>query len=98
MFCKTTRSKVSPENMGELAQWVKEKWGPLISSQEGFKGAYFIAKPNGEFVIIMLWESEEQIQSWTDNSQHKRLLPDFMPLILGSVDMDIYEVQDVIGF
>jgi len=46
MFFKTTRSKVSPENMGQLAQWVKEKWGPLISSQEGFKGTYFIAMPN----------------------------------------------------
>lgn len=98
MFCKTTRSKVSPENMGQLAQWVKEKWGPLISSQEGFKGTYFIAKENGEFVIIMLWETEAQIQSWTDNPEHQKLLPEFMSLKEGPVGMDIYKVQDVIGF
>ena len=97
MFCKTTRSKVSPENIGQLAQWVKEKWGLLISSQEGFKGTYFITKPNGEFVIIMLWETEEQIQSWTDNPGHKELLPEFMSLKEGPVEMDVYEVQYVIG-
>ena len=97
MFCKTTRSKVSPENMGQLVLWVKEKWGPLISSQEGFKGVYFITKSNGEFVIIMLWETEAQIQSWTDNPEHKKLLPEFMSLTTNPVDMDIYEVQDIIG-
>jgi heme-degrading monooxygenase HmoA len=98
MFCKITRSKVSPDNMGQLAQWVKEKWGPLISSQEGFKRGYFITKLNGEFTLIMLWETEEEIQSWTDNPEHKKLLPEFMSLKTGSVDMDVYDVQDIIGF
>ena len=98
MFCKTTRSKVSPENLEQLAQWVNGKWGPLISSKEGFKGTYFITKSNGEFVIIMLWETEEQIQSWTDNPEHKKLLPEFMSLKTAPVEMDIYEVQDIIGF
>ena len=98
MFCKTTRSKVSPENMGQLAQWVKGKWGPIISRQEGFKGVYFITKENGEFVIIMLWETEAQIQSWTDNPEHKQTIPEFMSLTTDAVDMEIYKVQDVIGF
>jgi len=97
MFCKTTRSKVSPENMGQLATWVKEQWGSLISRQEGFKGAYFSTKPNGEFILIMLWETEAQIQSWTDNPEHKELVPEFMSLVTNAVDMDIYEVQGIMG-
>lgn len=97
MFCKTTRSKVSPDNMGQLTQWVTKKWGPLISSQEGFRGTYFNTKPDGEFIIIMLWETEAQIQSWTENPEHKELLPEFMSLKEGPVDMDIYQVKEVIG-
>jgi len=98
MFCKITRSNVSPDNMEQLAQWVKKKWGPLISSQEGFKGTYFITKSNGEFVLVMLWETEAQIQSWTDNPEHQNLVPEFMSLKEGPLYMDIYKVQDIMGF
>lgn len=96
MFCKTTRSKISSENLEKLTHWIKEKWGPLISSQEGFKNSYFIAKTNGEFVITMLWQTESQIQSWTDNPEHKALVPEFLSLTTADVNMDIYEVKHVI--
>lgn len=96
MFCKTTKSKIYSGNLKKLTFWIKEKWGPLISSQEGFKGSYFIVKPSGEFVIIMLWQTESQIQSWTDNPEHKALVPEFMSLTEAEVSMDIYEVKEVI--
>ena len=92
MFCKITRSKVSPENLEKLSYWVKEKWAPLISKQQGFKGAYLAKKDNGEFVVLMFWEKAKQVQAWTDNPQHKDIVPEFMSLTTGPVDMDLYEI------
>ena len=94
MFCKTTKSKVDVQNSGKMEQWVKEKWSPLISKQTGFKGYYYISKPDGEFVIIMLWEQAKYVQLWTDNPEHRALVPDFMALTVSPVQMDLYEVSD----
>jgi len=94
MFCKTTQSKMDPQNSEKLESWVKEKWGPLISQQPGFQGYYLIVKPDGEFALIMLWESEENVQSWTDNPGHKALVPEFMELTVSPVKMDLYGVRD----
>lgn len=93
MFCKTTRSKISIKDMDKLTGWVQDKWGPLISRQEGFKGYYFVSKPDGDFIIIMLWEEESLIQSWSDNPKHKELVPEFMSLMIGPVEMDVYKIE-----
>lgn len=94
MFCKTTMSKVSPENIPVLERWVKEKWGPLISRQEGFTGYYFVTKPEGEFILIMFWKDEAAPQSWTNNPDHQALVPEFKKLAIASVQMDLYVVKD----
>jgi heme-degrading monooxygenase HmoA len=94
MFCKTTKSKVDPQNAENLSNWIKKKWGPLIADQPGFKGYYFITKSDGEFVIIMLWEQEKNVQVWTENSGHRALVPEFMALTVSPVQMELYEVND----
>lgn len=96
MFCKTNRNQVSAENLGKLTKFFKEQWAPLISRQEGFKGAYVTTKPNGEFMVMMLWENEAQINAWNDNPEHKQLSTQLTPMFTGSAVVDIYEVQDTI--
>ena len=94
MFCKITQSKVNLRNVEQLEQWIKEKWGPLISAQPGFRRYYFVVKSDGEFAVIMLWETEENVHSWTDNPQHQALLPELKSLLVSPVMMDIYRVID----
>lgn len=93
MYCKTTKSHVAMDNAGKLNSWVREKWGPLISRQNGFREYYFASKPEGEFVIIMLWDEETQIQRWSDNPEHKALVPEFVSLTIARIEMDIYRVE-----
>lgn len=95
MFCKTTRAKVSPQHIGSLTRWVKQTWGPLISRQKGFKKYYFVTKPDGEIVFIMLWENEDQILAWSDHPEHKKIVPEFMALVTSPVEMNVYEVRDM---
>jgi len=93
MFCKTSRAKVSSDHVVSATEWVKEKWGPLISKQEGFKKYYFAANPDGALVFIMLWEKEDQIQAWTDHPEHKKIVPELMKMTTGAIEMNIYEVK-----
>lgn len=96
MFCKMSTARVLPENIGVLTEWVKNKWGPLISKQHGFKQYYLVANPEGEVVFVMLWEREDQIQAWTDYPQHRDIVPEFINLVTGPVAMNIYEVKDAV--
>ena len=94
MFCKITKSKVEAHNVKQVEQWFKEKWGPLISGQPGFIRYYYVLKSDGEFAVIMLWETEENVQSWTDNPQHQALVPELKSLLVSPLMMDIYKVID----
>jgi heme-degrading monooxygenase HmoA len=94
MYCKTTKSQVSKDSVGSLRKWIQEKWAPLISSQEGFRGYYLAAQPDGCFVIIMLWDTEEQVQAWTDNPGHQALVPEFMAMTVAAVEMNVYQVLE----
>jgi heme-degrading monooxygenase HmoA len=96
MFCKTTRGQVTIENLGQFTRFMKEEWAPLISKQEGFKGAYYATKPNGEYVAVMLWATEEQLKSWSDNPEHKKIAAPVMPLFITDLVVDIYEVQEAL--
>ena len=95
MFCKITHNQVSPENLGKFTRFMREQWSPLISRQEGFKGAYFMTKPNGEFVSIMLWETEAQTYAWGDNPEHKKIGTQVASLFTATAVQNFYEVQDI---
>ena len=95
MFCKITRNQVSPEDLGRLTRVMKEQWYPLASRQEGFKGAYFMTKPDGELVSIVLWETEAQAYAWGDNPEHKQISNQVASLFTAIAAQDLYEVQDI---
>jgi len=94
MFCLTTKNQVSPDNIEQLTRFIKEQWVPLASRQRGLKGTYFMTKPDGEFLMMSLWDSEEQIRAWLENSEHKQLGAQVKPLFTGTPVQDVFEVQD----
>ena len=94
MFCKITQSRVDTNNVERLSQWIKGKWGPLISVQPGFSKYHFVAKPDGQFAIIMFWKAEADVQAWTENPDHQVLVPEFKSLMICPVLMDVYMEKD----
>jgi heme-degrading monooxygenase HmoA len=94
MICSTTKGRVSPENLGTYTNWIKGPWIKLISSQEGFKGTSYMTKPNGEWMVLKLWETEAHDEAWSENQDHKRLAEEVMPLFVGDVERNVYEVRE----
>ena len=94
MICSTTRGRISPENLDKYTNWIKGAWIKLISSQPGFKGTSYMTKPNGEWMVLKLWESEAHDASWSENQEHKKLAETVIPLFVGDVERNCYEVQE----
>ena len=95
MFCKATQIKVSPKDVNKLNEYMDEQWAPLIFRQEGLRGAYYMRKAEGEALVIMLWETDAQMQAWDDNPEHKKIA-DEIKSIFTSLVADYYVVHHTI--
>ena len=93
MFCSVARSLSSPEDLDKLARIFNEQAIPLQERMPGFKGVYIVAKPNGEFMIFSMWDSEEQANAWLASPEHINLggqlgpLTNYSPPEVGSYDV-----------
>ena len=65
----------------------------LVSRQPWFKGVYLMTKPNGEFMVLNIWDTEAQANAWPQNPQHQQVVAQFMPLLTGAPMHDGYQVQ-----
>ena len=93
MFCLASRYQVSPENLDQVAQIFKQEAVPLVSRQPGFQGVYLVTKPSGEFMVLNIWDTEEQANAWPQNSQHQEVVAQLKPLLSGAPARDGYEVR-----
>jgi heme-degrading monooxygenase HmoA len=67
------RYQADPENLDEVAKVFKEEAVPVASKQPGFKGAYLLTKPNGIFMILNMWDTEEQANAWPQNPKNQEV-------------------------
>jgi len=93
MFCVASRYQTSPESLVTVVQIFQEKAVPLVSRQTGFTGVYLMTKPNGEFMVVNIWDTEEQANSWPQNPEHQQVVAQLKPLLSGTPGRDQYEVR-----
>ena len=70
MFCLASHYQSSAESLGEIARIFNEQAVPLVSRQPGFRGVYLMTKPNGEFMVLNIWDTEKQANAWPQNPEH----------------------------
>ncbi len=92
MYCKISKVKVSGDKVDTMIKWVRDVWGPLISKQEGLRRYYFLVREDGEVIFFMIWSDISSIDSWSGNPEHMEILPAFKDMIIGPVDMKVYEI------
>ncbi len=94
MICSITRGRVSAENLPKYTEWIQGPWIKLISSQEGFRGTHYMTKPNGEWTVLKMWETEAYDQAWAENPEHQDLAKQVLPLFVGDLQRDVFEVKE----
>lgn len=95
MYCLASRYQAAPEKLDEVVRIFKEEAAPLVSRQPGFKGVYLLTKANGVFMVLNVWETEEQANGWPQNPEHQKVVAGLRPLLsgLGAAARDGYNVQ-----
>ncbi len=93
MFCRASRYQTSPQNLDEIARIFREQALPLASRQPGFKGLYLMTKPDGHLMILNIWDTEEQANTWIENPKHQEIVSQLKPLLGGAPVRDFYQVR-----
>ena len=93
MFCLASRYQTSPESLDKVARIFEVQAGPLVLGQPGFKGVYLMTKPNGEFMVLNIWDTEEQANAWPQNPEHQQVVEQLRPLLSDAPACDGYEVR-----
>jgi heme-degrading monooxygenase HmoA len=85
---------VAPENLQKYTDWIQGPWIKLISNQEGFRETHYMTKPNGEWVVLKFWETEAHDQRWAENLQHQELAKPVLPMFVGDLSRDVFEIKE----
>lgn len=93
MFCLASRYQTTAHGLNEVARIFREQALPLVSRQTGFKGVYLMTKPTGEFMVLNIWDTEEQANAWPQNPDHQQVSAQLKPLLSGAPVRDGYEVK-----
>lgn len=93
MFCLASRYQTSPESLNQVGQIFREQAVPLASRQTGFEGVYLPTKPNGEFMVLNIWDTGEQANAWPQNPEHEQVVPQSKPLLASAPTRQGFEVR-----
>ncbi len=93
MFCLASRYQTTAQGLNEVTRLFREQALPLVSRQPGFKGVYLMTKPTGEFMVLNIWDTEEQANAWPQNPEHQKVAVQLKPLLSGAPARDGYEVR-----
>ena len=93
MFCLASRYETAPANLDGIVRMFREQALPLVSRQPGFKGLYLLTKPNGEFIVLNIWDTEQQAEAWPANPEHQQIVAQLKLLLTGPPAREGYEVR-----
>jgi heme-degrading monooxygenase HmoA len=51
-----------------------------------------MTKPTGEFMVLNIWDTEEQANAWPQDPEHQQVAWQLRPLVSGTPVRDGYEV------
>ena len=92
MYCLVSRCKVSPGSRDDMARIFKEEVEPLLSTKPGFQGFGYLIKPDGEALVLGIWDSEERANAGPQKHYYEKVLTRLQSIAVGALTHNGYEV------
>jgi len=74
MYCMISVNQVKPGKLEALTKFLEKDFVPLLKKSPGFRGAYAVAGPKGEYTGFMLWNSRSEAEAYAKSPGRKKLL------------------------
>ena len=93
MYCLVWRGQVSPDDLAKYVQVFRERLLPQVSRRSGFEGTYLLTKPDGNLMVLHVWETEERFKAWQASGEYVTTMDLLNSLITGTPQQEEYELQ-----
>ena len=91
MFARVTTTQTAVDKTDQSVEIWRDKVGPVLKQQKGFKGAYLIGDhATGKGLAITLWETKEDVEA--TNAALPRFLALFDGMLTGQPTIETFEV------
>jgi quinol monooxygenase YgiN len=96
MYCMIARNQMKPGQVDAVVKGLETDVAPVMKQSPGFRGAYVVAGPTGEYTGIVLWASRADADAYVANPARDTALAGIADKLEGPMKLEFGEVRSTI--
>ena len=93
MYCMIARNQMKPGKVDAIAKALEKDLVPILKKTPGFRAAYMVAGPKGEYTVFILWDSRASADAYATSPARKTALGATADLFEGPMKLEFGEVR-----
>jgi heme-degrading monooxygenase HmoA len=92
MYCLINTNQFKPGKIDALTKALEREFVPIMKKSPGFRAAYAMAGPKGEYSAISLWDSRSHAETYAKSQAREKALAATADLFEGPMKSQFGEV------
>jgi len=93
MYCMIARNQMKPGQVDAVVKALEKDFEPVMKKSPGFRGAYMLAGPKGEYTGLVLWASRADADAYVASPEREKALAGVADKLEGPMKMEFGEVR-----
>ena len=93
MYCMIARNHMKPGKVDAIAKALEKDFVPIMKKTPGFRAAYMVVGPKGEYTVFALWDSRAGADAYATSTSRKTALEAAADLFEGPMKLEFGEVR-----
>ncbi len=96
MYCMIARNQMKPGQVDAVVKALEEYLVPVMKKSPGFRGAYIVAGPKGEYTGVVLWASRADADAYVASPERAKALAGIADKLEGPMKVEFGEVRSAV--
>jgi quinol monooxygenase YgiN len=93
MYCMIARNQMKPGTVDTVVKALENDFVPVMKKSPGFRSAYMVAGPKGEYTTFVLWASRADADSYVASPERGKALAGIADKLEGPMKLEFGEVR-----
>ena len=96
MYCMIARNQMKPGQVDAVVKSLEKDFVPVMKKSPGFRGAYMVAGPKGEYTAFVLWASRANADAYITSPERDKALAGIADKLEGPMKLEFGEVRSAV--
>ena len=92
MYCMIALNQIKPGKVEAVTKALEKEFVPILKKTPGFRAAYMVAGPKGEYTGFVLFDSRAGADNYANSPSRKAALTGTADLFAGAMKLQFSEV------